>query len=164
MLTGWPFLLCIGSIVPSATNSKWHTLCYKVGLANNGPLDDMILVWSKCDFFFSIGSHDGDDRGATASLKVCWGFIGFHSKSENDEGQIKFFERSLEIGSSHYLNKTKVSKYIRKSQLNKIYVGTFSNSSDDFSQCLNYDNITIFVDDSNPWLEDSRGLARSGDF
>ena len=70
MLTGWPFLLCIGSIVPSATNSKWHTLCYKVGLANNGPLDDMILVWSKCDFFFSIGSHDGDDRGATASLKI----------------------------------------------------------------------------------------------
>jgi hypothetical protein len=41
-----------------------------VGLANNGPLDDMILVWSKCDFFFSIGSHDGDDRGATASLKL----------------------------------------------------------------------------------------------
>ena len=41
-----------------------------MGLANNGPLDDMILVWSKCDFFFSIGSHDGDDRGATASLKI----------------------------------------------------------------------------------------------
>ena len=31
----------------------WLTLYYKVRLANNGPLYDMILVWSKCDFFRS---------------------------------------------------------------------------------------------------------------
>ena len=81
MLTGWRFLLCKGSIVPSATNSKWHTLCYKVGLANNGPLDDMILVWSKCDFF-SRSARMMVMIGEPHSFveDICWRFIRFHWK------------------------------------------------------------------------------------
>ena len=73
-----------------------------MGLANNGPLDDMILVWSKMRLFFSIGSHDGDDRGATASLKI---FVEGLLDFDGSWLWLRFVQGSLGTRSSHYLDK-----------------------------------------------------------